>query len=70
MDNSTIYTKVQYVGKQLSYLASVMSCLNPVKCVHSSQPLKHMGILLNKVPAEMKQNKTRCLEQIEILLKL
>lgn len=49
----TIHTKVQNIGKQLSYLASVMSCLNLVKCVHSSQPLKHMGISLNKIPAEM-----------------
>lgn len=29
-----------------------------------------MGISLNKIPAEMKQNKTQCLEQTEILLKL
>lgn len=51
-------------------MASVMSCLNLVKCVHSSQPIKHMGISLNKIPAEMKQNKTQCLEKIEVLLKL
>lgn len=65
LDNFTIHTKVLYVGKQLRYLASVMSCLNLVKCVHSSQLLNHMGISLNKISAEIKQNITQCLEQIK-----